>query len=208
MTVKTLTQTQFVATCHKLEALTQGFHPDLVLTIATGGDYVGAVIHPTVPHVSIKLQRPTTKRKQGKMMNIVRHLPRFLKNWLRIAESLYLSSPLNPSRPRNPSQPSPDSPSSPGALASLPYPKSELASLLSDDVKAAVTSAHRILIVDDAVDSGQTLHKIVTAIRTHSPHAIIATAVITVTTKNPLITPDYTLYNNRTLIRFPWSADN
>ena len=33
-------------------------------------------------------------------------------------------------------------------------------------------------------------------------------AVVTVTSVKPLIMPDYFLYNNRTLVRFPWSIDN
>lgn len=67
--------------------------------------------------------------------------------------------------------------------------------------------AQNILIVDDAVDSGATLLAVVEAVRIDMPGAEVRSAVITQTTPSPVITPDYTLYNNRTLIRFPWSMD-
>ena len=65
-----------------------------------------------------------------------------------------------------------------------------------------------ILIVDDAVDSGKTLKTIVDEVRKKYLTAEIKTAVITVTTKQPIILPDYYLFYNHTLIRFPWSADS
>lgn len=66
-------------------------------------------------------------------------------------------------------------------------------------------NAKRILVVDDAVDSGATLSGVLSAIRTEGT---VKSAVITVTTSRPIIKPDLSLYNNNTLIRFPWSLDN
>ncbi len=68
--------------------------------------------------------------------------------------------------------------------------------------------AHAVLIVDDAVDSGNTLRAVYNAVRIHCPHAQIRSAVITVTTPDPAIMPDYALLNNSTLVRFPWAADS
>ncbi|MDE6397006.1 MAG: phosphoribosyltransferase domain-containing protein [Muribaculaceae bacterium] len=65
--------------------------------------------------------------------------------------------------------------------------------------------AKRILVVDDAVDSGATLSGVLSAIRSEGT---VRSAVITITTSGPIIRPDYSLYNNNTLIRFPWSMDN
>lgn len=203
MRVITLTPDKFTGHCHRLETLSQGFHPDLIVTIATGGDFVGAEMFKAIPHVSVRLQRPSTAKKRGLMMNLIRHLPRFLKDRLRIAESIYLS------RKRS------------SSMESSTISKEESANLITESVKDAVADAQRILIVDDAVDSGVTLSKVVEALKgiraeadSNSQHdeadrsRKIATAVITVTTGNPVIQPTYTLYNDRTLIRFPWSADN
>ena len=65
----------------------------------------------------------------------------------------------------------------------------------------------KILIIDDAIDSGDTLSAIVETLKKTNPKAKVATAVLTETTKNPAIRADYTLYRNQTLIRFPWSND-
>ena len=64
-----------------------------------------------------------------------------------------------------------------------------------------------ILIIDDAIDSGDTLSAIVESLRKTNPDTSIITAVITETTLHPRVRADYTLYRNRTLIRFPWSND-
>jgi uncharacterized protein len=65
----------------------------------------------------------------------------------------------------------------------------------------------RVLVVDDAVDSGVTL---ATVLRTLGelcpPTAELRTAVITVTTEDPIVDPDYALYRG-VLCRFPWSFD-
>ena len=64
-----------------------------------------------------------------------------------------------------------------------------------------------ILIIDDAIDSGDTLSAIVESLRKTNPDTSITTAVMTETTLHPRVRADYTLYRNRTLIRFPWSND-
>lgn len=70
----------------------------------------------------------------------------------------------------------------------------------------AATAVPLLLVVDDAVDSGATLHGVVTGLANMFPHARIVTASITVTTPDPVIMPDICLYRD-TLVRFPWSAD-
>lgn len=65
----------------------------------------------------------------------------------------------------------------------------------------------QVLVVDDAVDSGITMQAVVEALRRARPDVEVRAAVITVTTGRPSVSPDYTLYNNHTLIRFPWSID-
>jgi hypoxanthine phosphoribosyltransferase len=68
-------------------------------------------------------------------------------------------------------------------------------------------NAEKILIVDDAVDSGATLSAVIEAIAKLPGKRNVRTAVITVTASDPAVMPDFFIYNNHTLIRFPWSAD-
>ena len=75
------------------------------------------------------------------------------------------------------------------------------------EVELPDVAALRILIVDDAVDSGHTLRSVVEAVTSANPDADVRTAVITVTTPHPVIRPNYMMFNNLSLIRFPWSKD-
>lgn len=66
----------------------------------------------------------------------------------------------------------------------------------------------RILIVDDAVDSGITLQAVTKAVTDSCPDSAVRSAVITMTTDTPALVPDYAIYRDNTLIRFPWSLDS
>lgn len=66
----------------------------------------------------------------------------------------------------------------------------------------------KILIVDDAIDSGTTATSVRNAISSLNPDAEIRIAVITVTQPYSLKFADFYLYGDGTLIRFPWSIDN
>lgn len=176
--VITLDSVSFRHECTRLEAIVteSGFIPDLILSIRTGGLYVGEKMFADVRHESVTLQRPSTKAKRAPVKKIIRLLPRPVLDLLRIAESWWLENKKHTKQP-----------------ASFILPPMQ--------------DAQNILIVDDAVDSGATLLAVVEAVRTDMPGAEVRSAVITQTTLSPMITPDYTLYNNRTLIRFPWSMD-
>ena len=65
----------------------------------------------------------------------------------------------------------------------------------------------KILLIDDAIDSGDTLRAIAETLRKTNPDTETDIAVVTETTKRPCIRANHTLYRNRTLIRFPWSSD-
>lgn len=65
----------------------------------------------------------------------------------------------------------------------------------------------RILVVDDAVDSGVTLYTVLQHLgRVCPPETEVRSAVITQTLPEPRIRPNYALYQ-QTLCRFPWSYD-
>jgi hypoxanthine phosphoribosyltransferase len=72
---------------------------------------------------------------------------------------------------------------------------------------ANTPGAVRVLVADDAVDSGVTLATVLRTLRSVCPPATeLRAAAITVTMENPAVEPDYALYRG-VLCRFPWSFD-
>lgn len=69
------------------------------------------------------------------------------------------------------------------------------------------SGANKILIIDDAVDSGHTIEAAVKAINALSKDLEIRTASLVLTRKDACVKPDYFLYSPGTLLRFPWSDD-
>lgn len=69
----------------------------------------------------------------------------------------------------------------------------------------------RLLVVDDAVDSGATLHCVLSVIASLKDLSGVdvqtASIAVTRTLGSALATPDYSVYRD-TLCRFPWSADH
>jgi len=65
----------------------------------------------------------------------------------------------------------------------------------------------RIIVVDDAIDSGETVKKVIEHINSIDSEVTIKIAVITTTTKKPVINPDFFVYEN-TICNFPWSIDS
>lgn len=187
MKVITLNSSDFHSACQRLinSVKQQGITYDTVVGIATGGDYVAAEFNFGDTY-SIRKQRPSTSSKQGLVSKILPHLPVWLLNMLRIAEAKWLA--------RN-------------------YDKLSAErikpTVLPDDLRRKLLSGHchDVLVTDDAVDSGSTLLSVVMAIHEAAPGVHIHTAVLTVTSDNPVIQPDVALWRNRTLIRFPWSID-
>lgn len=177
--VLTLDQDTFAEHCCRLEAAVRArdFMPDAVLGIITGGEAVAARMFVGVPHCGVCLQRPGTATKRGMAGRLLRRLPRGVNNMLRIAEAYMLG--LRRSEPRK----------------------------FNGELPPELAGARRILIVDDAVDSGATMQAIYAAVAATHPRAELHSCAITVTTRHPLMRPDTALYNNGTLIRFPWSQD-
>lgn len=183
--ILTLDNDAFSDACRMLEAkvVESGFYPDMVVSIRSGGMFVGNKMFMGVKHRSTLLQRPSTARKRRLMTAVVRALPRFMQNFLRITEAriLGLKKARRISEGERPQ-------------IHIPFGPSE--------------KARKILVVDDAVDSGYTLSQVLEAFRVALPSsADIRSAVITVTTDSPLVHPDFCLYNDKTLVRFPWAMD-
>lgn len=182
MKVITLDCQNFTDACRDLarEVAASGFTPSIIIGVRTGGEFVAREFMPFFPAsrlAIVELHRPSTSAKSS-FSRLLASLPRPVLDRLRVAESWLLS--LLPRR-RTPH-------------VNLP---ASLASALP----------RRLLVVDDAADSGVTLLAIVESLRRVRPDADIRTVVLTVTTSSPAIHPDFALYRNRTLIRFPWSMD-
>ena len=134
----------------------------------------------------VKLQRPSTKHKNGTVNRLLRCLPTSILNLMRMAESKLLSLRRN-------------------VKGRATAPKVELPEGLVSILQEANTP--HILVIDDAIDSGDTLFAISSALKEINPEAEIRIAVMTETTGHPHIHADFTLYRNKTLLRFPWSND-
>ncbi|MCM1489397.1 MAG: phosphoribosyltransferase domain-containing protein [Muribaculum sp.] len=133
----------------------------------------------------VRKQRSSTKRKGGRVSAILKRLPYWMLDLMRIVESEVLSFRHRFSN----YHPSP---------VEIPEVLKRLLKTLKNP---------GILVIDDAIDSGDTLYAVVQTLKKVNPSVEVKVAVITVTTKSPRMVPDYYIYNNRTLIRFPWSND-
>lgn len=192
MKVKTLYTEDFNKECLLLgHDIFADYDPDVIIGILNGGGYVGRQIVQVSPkettYVEVKIQRDgTTKKEKGLIHRILQSLPYGVLNILRILESIvleYKSKKNNTKRK---------------GTIKLP---DNVVSFLSDGENK------KVLLVDDAIDSGATLLLIKQYLMSKFENIDVKIAVITITTKQPLVVADYYRYYNRTLIRFPWSND-
>lgn len=183
MRVITLHPKQFDETCQRLAGSVLSKMPqgvDLIVAIPQGGRFVAKEMMQSMPaceYAEIKLQRPSTKHKRGRVKSLLSLLPTRLLDVLRVAESYALQIKRK-------------------TVPSIVIP----AGTIPQGCKS-------VLIVDDSVDSGCTLLAVKRAIEANRPDVEICTAVIAVTTKHPLIQPDVRAFDTPLLVRYHWSAD-
>ena len=185
MKVQTMNDDMLARACQRLERLVlqHGWKPDAVVGIASGGAVVARRMFVGVPHAVVDCRRPGsgTKDRYPRLMAAVRRSPLWVRDGLRMLEAWAL-----------------------GRKSEHEVTEPQFA----DGAAQTLADAVFILIVDDACDSGSTLRAVMDAVRKISPErVVIKTAVITTTTYRPVVSPDFSLYRNRTLIRFPWSKD-
>ncbi|MDE6379700.1 MAG: phosphoribosyltransferase domain-containing protein [Muribaculaceae bacterium] len=167
-------------------------HYDAIVGVRRGGSIVCDALCRHLPtarygaRYDVTLQRPSTKHKGEKTSHLLKRLPIPLLDAMRMAEAAILLLRRKIKRA--------------AAVPEVEIPQG-LASTLTN------TSRPEILVIDDAIDSGDTLYAIAETLKKTNPDTRISIAVITETTRNPRIRSNYTLYRNRTLIRFPWSND-
>lgn len=170
-------------------------HPDkfdATVAIFRGGSLVCQSLCHNLPEEylghwsTVMLQRPSTKKKDGLIGKILPYFPIPILNLMRLVESSILNLRHKIKR-------------------DVILPEVSLGCKLRELL--CTHSSPEILVVDDAVDSGITLAAVYRSIHEINPKAKVTSAVITVTTSQPEINPDFSIYSNHTLIRFPWSKD-
>lgn len=185
MRVLTVNNEEFRELCLKLksEILASGFDYDVVVAIARAGIFVAHGMNIN-KFFTVSCHREGASVKKNWVGSILRKLPAGVNIFLRKIEYRLL---LWRDRSVN---------YSPRLIAMSP----ELKALLEE-------GEHKVLILDDAVDSGRSLKSVRDEVERIGSGNILRTAVITVTRDKTVITPDYALFKNCTLIRFPWSED-
>lgn len=189
MKVITAIGNEFDVLCENLsEKVLMSFSPDVIIGVATGGKFVAEQLgkHIDAPLLIIKRQRNSTKSKSKfKASTILPLLPMSLNNILRILEIKFNEYKFRKS----------------GRILSVGN-----VAHISGDIQL-LNGWKRILIVDDAVDSGGTFIDCINFIKPYlSTDAIIKTAAVNITFKEPAFIPDYYLYKD-CLLRYPWASD-
>lgn len=190
---RTLRQAAFDSACAELmRTVERDYAPALLVGIRTGGlmvaETMAGAATPVLPVLPLTCRRPTTafKARFPGLKPLLATLPEPLLDALRRAEHRLVSGHRRAARP---------------AQIDL------LEAMAIGDWLRILWRGARVLVVDDAVDSGVTLATVLQTLRDVGPPEVeLRTAVITVTTQDPIAAPDYALYRG-VLCRFPWSFD-
>lgn len=183
----------FAKTVQQLESeiIDSKINFDLIIAIPSGGQEVVELMANLVAKLPVRFmvkQRPSTKyKKKLNLKVILPFLPKFFNNFLRVVESKLLEIKFNRNRLNG------------GTLTEEVIPVDS--NLIKD-----IQSSHSILIVDDAIDSGQTMASVVCTIRNINQDIQVTTSAINSTFKTPLVKADFLIYE-QVLVRYPWAND-
>lgn len=177
MKVLTLHPAAFELACRHLAGQARDFAPQLIVGIPRGGSYVGQII--AREYADAEYIEIGGQRAGTPRKGRLSWLLRLLPTF--VVDRLRMAEARRLARRKH-------------TVGLLPSPSS-------------LPAASRILVVDDAVDSGATMAAVVNFLKRALPESSVRSAAITVTTPSPLIEPDYAIYRGDTLIRFPWSND-
>lgn len=189
--VVTLDEASFRQACARLARFVDDAKPSAVVGVHSGGVVVAREVMrslqgSTPPLFDVRASRRGTraKRKVG-LDAVVRRLPRGLNDALRVVEHLVREWRFERGRTGG-----------------------EREVGLSDELRAWLSHAPapRVVVVDDAVDSGETLVQVRHALKLVRPDVQVLTACVAQTFASPLVAPDHAEFR-RTLVRFPWSMD-
>lgn len=193
MTVVTLNPTLLAKACSQLSlrVKAESIDPSLIIGIREGGAEVARLMRndfPEAAYCEVRLSRPSSQQKsQGLTQRLLRSMPVWLCNVLRIVESR-----VNEWRSKG---------KEPVRIGEIRLPD-DVASRLNELGEKAT-----VLLVDDAIDTGATIQQARLRLLEQFPGITLRVAVITVTIPHPICDADFCLYHNRTLCRFPWSND-
>lgn len=184
MQIVTLTEQVFAQSCKKLAAAV-ATQPNIVLSIAKGGVYLmenfkhNALIQPEVWGVLKPKNRSKKLSEFSAVKLLLKTLPYRFTNRIRVRE--FLKTKKIYSQPKQ---------------------------VWFETLKLTLGKApiKEILIIDDALDTGNTAYWAKQLVQQKFPKAVVKIAVIAWTKEDAIIKPDYFLYKNK-LVRFPWSAD-
>ncbi len=186
MKVITLNDETFLKTCSKLISKLN-VNPDMIVGIHNGGGHVVEGIknekyfNPDIFEY-VKVQRSIGIKNKPVVRQLLKHLPYFILDIIRIAESYMVRQ-------------------------SIKNLNKENVTNCKIDLKLKNTKAVKtILIVDDAIDTGKTMFTVKSNLLRIFPDAEIKIAVISWTIENSIEKPDFYLYKGE-LVRFPWSKD-
>lgn len=188
--VRTFDQVQLRKAARELLNLAEdsGFRPELIVSVANGGTRVVESIEDEIVDLgilteSLLCQRPSTPAKERiRLKLLIKQLPLVLRNAMRVME--HIARPL---------------------LEGVQANNERDVTVISPNLSCR-TPPSRILVIDDAVDSGDTLVAVERFLRARHPSADIRFGVLTQTRNEVSRDPDYSLYKS-VLIRFPWSSD-
>jgi hypoxanthine phosphoribosyltransferase len=163
------------------------YSPDLLVAIERGGLHVareilsGGVLAADL--VAVTAQRPTTAvKRRWNLRATLSRLPRPIANWVRLLEHYVRLATIGRTSARVPEV------------------------TASPQVRERIAASRRLLVVDDAVDSGATMAAVIRELRTMTD-AEIRSAVLAVTFPAPAVTPEYAVHRSGVLLRLPWSDD-
>jgi hypoxanthine phosphoribosyltransferase len=193
MPTRTLDPAAFEIACGELAAMVErDYAPALLVGVRTGGlvvaETMARLTSAPLQVLPLTCRRPSTSVKSHLpgLRPLLAALPEPLRNALRRAEHRMAVGHRSAARPTETN------------LAD--------AFAIGNWVRMLPNGA-RVLVVDDAVDSGVTLVTVLRMLRAACPNDVtLRTAVITMTTRDPAVVPDYALYRG-VLCRFPWSFD-
>jgi hypoxanthine phosphoribosyltransferase len=188
---RTLGRAAFDDACEELIGMVRcDYAPVLLVGVRTGGLVVAETMAQatSLPVLPLTCRRPSTaiKSRVPGLKPLLATLPEPLLNALRRAEHRLAAGNRRAARPTQ-------------------IDRAEAIAI--GNWLRIVPDRARVLVVDDAVDSGLTLATVLRTLREVCPPDVeFRTAVITVTMKDPAVAPDYALYRG-VLCRFPWSFD-
>lgn len=184
-------ETEFERSCVRLwRIVNPHFSPDVIVGIATGGEYVARAIARLsgLPLCIIKRQRvSTTKIKTHAIVAyMVRSMPDSVSGLLRIIE-IRLRELL--------------------FLISGRALKAE--NVVPVSIDSALLKKHdvKVLLLDDAIDSGSTLDDAVRYLKSLNREVNIYSAALAQTYRSPVFLADQVLYKN-CIVRGPWALDS